>query len=268
MTTRYVDPNFAAQGATKVWRSGTVNAVPAGSYWYTTITAALAASSDGDVIKLSAGSLALPASIAVSVRLVGVRASMPTLTGSMTIPAGKTVRISFCEGTPTLVAKGNLVLEGMGDSNTVQAYYGGACIVIGDVAPDLWKQSRGAYERYPAWPEVGRWPSGRTRSFYRNPGHLEAPAKYRNESGEQEIVWVPIDDFRFMLDERMGGERETGAVIAADQTAYLYCRPGPPFHPDMRITSAGRTLQIKAVARPNAPGDDVRLTVTERTGME
>lgn len=277
MTTRYVDAAFAAQGATKIWSTGTASETPAGANWYSTIGAALTASVDDDLIRVAGGTYQILTASSPIPR-VTIACLPNTILDFTNATAAKNVRVfrgrvvpnrGVGAPVPTLTLDGAWCFDEVSEVDAqVSLAHTGRLIVIGAAPVTLTKSGDAGFERYPAWPAVGRWPTNRPIAKYRRVGVLEAPAKYRDSTGQQRTEWVPVRSFRYMLDERNGNESELGAVAVGSQNSFLYAMPGPPFHNDMRITTESRVLQIKGVARPNSQGDDVRLTVSEVTRMK
>ena len=275
MTTRYVDSTFGAQGARKVWGSGS-HATDPGSLWYTTIASAYAASSDGDVLKIWQGTYAMPAIFEKSLTL-GCTGSV-TLTytppGSPTeaesycnVDLDKTLKIIGATISASMGVRGSLVLYECPATVNGKIYGSGSVIGIGTMKHNLQQASAGAYEQYASYFREGRWPSQFSGSNYRNKGVLEAAAKHRDQSGQTKVRWVAIDEFRYMIRDGTGGERMAEAVSMADQPSTMFTRPGLPAHQDMRVRTQGRTMQIVGVSRPSGPGSDLKLFVKEYTGM-
>lgn len=278
MTTRYLDYTFGVQGVNRVWASGTPSAVGPGDYWYQTIEDAITAADDGDTIKVAPGSYALPALIGKSLLIAAY--GLVTFTYTPPSPIVDTVLDPYCvidddvtvrfkggEVTAPMGVKGSLVLDGQTAAASGKVFEGGSVVGIGPESHSFYQDVNGAYERYDSYYDEGRWPSQFGISNYRNAAVLEAPAKFRGPSGEAKKRWVPIGNFRYLVRDGTGDEKQAGAVDAATQGRTFFTKPGLAAHQDMRITSRNRRYNIVAVSRPSGPGLDLRLTVTEYTGL-
>lgn len=274
---RYVDADFTSQGSRKVWSAGTSHAVSAQTAWYSDLATAIADVVAGDTLKVAAGTYQLPASIDTTMLIAGLPASnlsAPSsvdvndpLDGYCVVQADAVVRFKGFTIASPLCAIGSIVLDNIQAAVTGKILDTGAIIGIGLVNHTIDRDQEGSYERYDSYFDEGRWPSQFPVAQYRNDAVLEAPAKYRTESGAQKVRWVAVADFRYLIKDGIGSEINAGSVNMGLQGSTLFTKPGLPVHQDMRISSKGRTYQITAISRPSGPGQDLRLTVTEKTGM-
>lgn len=277
MTTRYCDTAMQYQGIRKAWSSGTASATNPGEVYYYTFASAYAAAEDGDTIKVAAGTYELPAAIAKSVLITGFGTttfefdppapSVTPLDQYMQIAADKVVRFKGGNLTANLGVFGALALDGMASAATGKVFDTGGVVAIGATRHAFTTDQRGSFERYESYFDEGRWPTQFPVSHYRNKAVLEAPTKSRGESGEQVKRWVPVAEFRYLVKDGIGGEATQASVAVASQGSTFFTKPGLPAHQDMRVASRGRYFQITAVSRPSGPGQDLKLTVTEGTGM-
>lgn len=277
MTTRYVDAQMAFQGPRKVWAAGTASAVAAGDEWYTTIAGAIAAAATGDTLKVATGTYDLPASLAWTGLIAATGAVryeytppdplVSPLDAYCVVPAGFCVRFQNGEVAAAMGVEGSLVLDRVTTAVSGKVFNRGACVAIGSVKHPIRRDDTGAFEQYPAYFDEGRWPSQFPVSHYRNAAVLEAPAKYRDESGETLKRWVPVAEFRYLSKDGAAGESSAGSVNVATQMMTFFTKPGLAAHPDMKVVTRDRDYQIVGTSRPTGPGQDLRLTVTEGTGM-
>ena len=274
---RYVDADFTSQGSRKVWSAGTPHATSAQLSWYSDLDAAIADAVAGDVLKVASGTYQLPPSIDTSTFIAGLSGtilSAPSsvdvndpLDGYCVVQDGVVVRLKGVSVTSPVCAIGSIVLDGISAAVSGKILDTGAIIAIGSINHSIDRDQEGSYERYDSYFDEGRWPSQFPVAQYRNSAVLEAPAKYRTESGSQKVRWVAIADFRYLIKDGIGSEINAGSVNMGLQGSTFFTKPGLPVHQDMRISTKGRTYQITAISRPSGPGQDLRLTVTEKTGM-
>lgn len=274
MKTVYVDPAFSSQGPRKIWSAGTVNAVDPGINYASNIGAALAMIADGDVIKLSRGTHALPDQIQVSCTIASMLAGSPTIaTYTPSLPSqkcvvdsGKTVRFVRGQIVGPFSVSSNIVFDNTEVPPQGIQNSGSAVVMIGKTENQITRDATGFFERYDSYYNEGRWQSAFPIADYRNPATLMAPAKGRSLSGTQKVIWVSIAEFRYAQKDLSGTETGNSSVNFAISDMYLFTKPGLVAHPDMRIVTKGRTLQIKQVFPPDAPGQDLKILATAYTG--
>lgn len=277
-TTYYVDSNFAAQGARKVWASGSPNAVDPGANYAEDLATVFQMIEDGDSIKVARGTYALPAGIDYNCKIMSLPGTPSTFfnytpvnpigpyDNYCQINAGKTVHFIRGKINGPLAVLGNLVLDNVEQTVPGIQVAGSALVMIGTMTNTITRNANCAFERYDAYYSEGRWQSKFPKADYRNPAVLMAPAKLRSPSGAQKVTYVPIAEFRYAQKDLSGTETGDKSVNFAVADMFLFTRPGLVAHPDMQIVTKGKILQIKQVFPPDAPGEDLKILATIYTG--
>ncbi len=255
-----------------VWAAGTPGQFLPGADGRATLAEALDDAADGDVIQLAPGEHELPASLDVSVRIVGHAAETVTLTTATpvsVVPEGVSLRLellTLAGGLPLRV-NGTLACYRCATAadSLAEVSPGGAGVAVwcGKPISAMAGAAVGNHPQ-PARTTPGGEAGGRIGG-YRHRVELQAAAKRQKASGQQAAEeWLTFADLRVTFDERPGRQGIQERLIVANATGLAYCRGGVPVHPTMRLLHNGRALGIQGVALSKPPRNELEILYAER----
>lgn len=268
MSRLYVDTLFASQPSRKVWSASTPSAeVVDPSDAYATIALALADADAETVIRVAAGSYAVPATLSDSVIQIEGCGSTTILTGPTEIAEDSQIRIenlSFTGDWNVLGKAGFLRVTVGADASLTATGCDSAVVCAEHSGTRPQAAGDGAIAVYPAarFPIGG--PGSRRTSEYRLLASLEAPAMGRTPAKGEDRRWVWLKDFKVRRQEQTGREGLQGALQFADTSGVFYCRGGVPLHANMRIRLYGQIYEIKGVSQSPSPENEIAIFVNER----